>query len=135
MRISNTVMWAVVALSLGSDAKLFGKDKREYYPLSPFVYHFMRYISMTVLIEADPAPRSPFSYHVPLFGTKSQPLNPIHAATVLQRPSAVYEDWSLEQSVQFLKEQGVVVKDSLNLASVQQQVADNADAAATVSRH
>ena len=47
--------------------------------------------------------------------------------------AAVYEDWSLDQSVQFLKEQGVAVKDSATLAELQAQVANYADKAATVS--
>jgi hypothetical protein len=47
--------------------------------------------------------------------------------------SAVYEDWSLDQSLEFLKAQGVAIRDSKNLAAIQSQVAENADAAATVS--
>lgn len=46
--------------------------------------------------------------------------------------AAVYEDWSLDQSLQFLKDQGIAVRDSANLGEVQKQVADNADAAAKV---
>lgn len=45
----------------------------------------------------------------------------------------MYEDWSLDKSVQFLKEQGVAVKDSATLAEVQAQVANYADKAAHVS--
>ena len=45
---------------------------------------------------------------------------------------AVYEDWSLEQSLAFLKEQGIKVRDSQSLEEVRKQVAANADAAATV---
>lgn len=47
--------------------------------------------------------------------------------------TAIYEDWSLAQSAQFLKEQGVAVKDSDTLAELQAQVANYADKAATVS--
>lgn len=31
MKFSHALVWAVVAVGLGADAKLFGKDKREYY--------------------------------------------------------------------------------------------------------
>lgn len=30
MKFSHALVWAVVAVGLGADAKLFGKDKREY---------------------------------------------------------------------------------------------------------
>jgi predicted peroxiredoxin len=29
MKFAKTLVWATLALSLGADAKLFGKDKRE----------------------------------------------------------------------------------------------------------
>lgn len=47
---------------------------------------------------------------------------------------AVYEDWDLQKSLDFLKEQGVAVKDSLSLADAQKLVAERADQAATVSK-
>jgi hypothetical protein len=31
MKFSHALVWAAVAVGLGADAKLFGKDKREYY--------------------------------------------------------------------------------------------------------
>jgi len=71
MRITPTLLYAVLAFTATSDAKLFGKDK------------------------------------------------------------PVYEDWSLDQSLEFLKAQGVAIRDSKNLAAIQSQVAENADAAAT----
>lgn len=45
---------------------------------------------------------------------------------------AAYEDWSLDKSVAFLKEQGVAIKDSATLPEIQKQVAAHADAAAKV---
>ena len=47
--------------------------------------------------------------------------------------AAVYEDWSLDQSVAFLKEQGIKVRDSDTFGDVQKLVAEHADSAATVS--
>jgi hypothetical protein len=35
MRISKALLFAVVAVSAGADAKLFGKDKREYRTFVP----------------------------------------------------------------------------------------------------
>ncbi len=45
----------------------------------------------------------------------------------------MYEDWSLEQSVEFLKEQGVAIANNPTLQDAQKLVAERADAAATVS--
>lgn len=52
--------------------------------------------------------------------------------TLLTR-SAAYQDWSLEQSLDFLKAQGVKVKDAATSSDVQKLVAQHADAAASVS--
>jgi hypothetical protein len=46
--------------------------------------------------------------------------------------TAAYEDWSLDDSIAFLKEQGVKVKNSQSLEDVRKLVADHADAAAKV---
>lgn len=43
---------------------------------------------------------------------------------------AAYEDWSLDKSIAFLKEQGVAIKDSATFPEIQKQVAAHADAAA-----
>lgn len=46
--------------------------------------------------------------------------------------AAAYEDWPLDKSIAFLKEQGVAIKDSATLPEIQKQVAAHADAAAKV---
>lgn len=46
--------------------------------------------------------------------------------------TAAYEDWSLDDSIAFLKQQGVKVKNSQSLEDVRKLVADHADAAAKV---
>ena len=46
---------------------------------------------------------------------------------------AEYEDWSLDQSIEFLKEQGVAIANNPTLQDVQKLVAERADTAATVS--
>lgn len=45
---------------------------------------------------------------------------------------AAYQDWSLDKSIAFLKEQGVAIKDSATFPEIQKQVAAHADAAAKV---
>ena len=56
-------------------------------------------------------------------------------AKLFGKEKPVYEDWSLDQSVAFLKEQGIKVRDSPTLEEVRKQVLANADAAATVCYH
>lgn len=56
-------------------------------------------------------------------------------AKLFGKEKPVYEDWSLDQSVAFLKEQGIKVRDSPTLEEVRKQVLANADAAATVCHH
>jgi hypothetical protein len=54
-------------------------------------------------------------------------------AKLFGKDKPVYEDWSLDQSIAFLKEQGIKVRDSPTLEEVRKQVLENADLAATVS--
>jgi len=56
-------------------------------------------------------------------------------AKLFGKEKPAYEDWSLDQSVAFLKEQGIKVRDSPTLEEVRKQVLANADAAATVCHH
>jgi hypothetical protein len=54
-------------------------------------------------------------------------------AKLFGKDKPAYEDWSLDQSLAFLKEQGIKVRDSPTLEEVRKQVLANADKAATVS--
>jgi hypothetical protein len=54
-------------------------------------------------------------------------------AKLFGKDKPTYEDWSLDQSLAFLKEQGIKVRDSPTLEEVRKQVLANADKAATVS--
>jgi hypothetical protein len=53
-------------------------------------------------------------------------------AKLFGKDKPAYEDWSLDQSLAFLKDQGIKVRDSPTLEEVRKQVLANADAAATV---
>lgn len=113
MKFAKGLLWAGVVLALGVDAKLFGNDKRE----SGF-QHAVNGSTTVGPLHAAKAGASAVTYlrgHFSLTGT------------------AAYQDWSLEQSLDFLKSQGVKVKDAATSSDVQKLVAQHADAAASVS--
>lgn len=92
MKFTRGALLAVLAFSIGADAKIFGNDKRKF---------SLCYGRNSIGFTDD--------------------------------FSAAYEDWSLEQSLQFLKAQGIAVKDSIASSDVQKLVLENADAAIKVS--
>lgn len=106
MRFGKAIIYTSLAIAAGGEAKLFGKDKRE-----------LILKSITCITCADACFLA--LIHHPRLSTTLY-------------STAVYEDWDLQRSLQFLKEQGVAIKNSPTLQDAQKLIAERADAAATV---